>query len=281
MTMKKELTVSVVAYKTASGILNNLFRCLLGANLDLEILVIDNSPTDIIKEICKGEKFTYIFNNKNVGYGAGHNIAIKKAINRSRYHLVINPDISFEKGALEKIYNFMEDNPDVGLVIPKVLACDGSIDYSSKLLPKPQNLFFRRFGFVGSPFKPLIKKMNSLYELRFTGYNRIMEIPFASGCFMFIRNEVFEKVGIFDERFFMYLEDCDLTRRVHKYYRTVHYPRAIIYHRNRRGSYREFTILRHHIVSAIRYFNKWGWFFDKERRAINKRVLEKFRAAKS
>ena len=272
----EDLTISIVAYKTDPSLLKNLFDCLLNTGLGLRIFVVDNSPTDDIREICGGEKFIYIFNNRNIGYGAGHNIAIRRIIGKSKYHLVVNPDIYFEKGTLEKIFTFMEVNPSIGLLIPKVLSFDGSIYYSSKLLPKPQNLFFRRLNFMAGPFKSFVERMNSLYELRFTGYDKIMEIPFASGCFMFIRNEVFQKVGIFDERFFMYMEDVDLTRRVHRCYRTIHFPYAIIYHKNSRGSYNDFTLFKHHISSAFKYFNKWGWFYDIERKRINKKILRSF-----
>lgn len=271
----EDLTISIVVYKTEQAMLKNLLGCLSGTDLDIRIFVVDNSPTDGIKEICRGEKFTYIFNNRNIGYGAAHNVAIRNIINKSRYHLVINPDIHFDKGVLENIFRFMENNRDVGLLIPKILSMDGSIDYSSKLLPKPQNLIFRRFGFAAGPFRSYVERMNGLYELRFTGYDKIMDIPFASGCFMFIRNEALRDAGIFDERYFMYMEDADLTRRIHRHHRTVHFPEAVVYHRNRRGSYSDPAILRHHIVSAFRYFNKWGWFFDQDRDRINRETLSK------
>jgi GT2 family glycosyltransferase len=104
----------------------------------------------------------------------------------------------------------------------------------------------------------------------------VMDVPFLSGCFMFLRMETIEKVGLFDENIFLYTEDTDLTRRIHKHYRTVFYPEASIYHHNQRGSYKNFVILMHHVFSAIRYFNKWGWFNDTERDHINQRILLKF-----
>jgi GT2 family glycosyltransferase len=168
----------------------------------------------------------------------------------------------------------MEGNKDVGLVMPKVLYPDGRIQYLCKLLPTPFDLFGRRFlNFY--PFKKYIEKRNEIYELRFTGYDKIMEVPYLSGCFMFIRTKVLEKVGLFDERFFMYLEDTDLSRRIHKMAKTIYYPHVHIYHEYGKGSYKNKKLLKYHIESAIKYFNKWGWFFDKERREINKKVLSK------
>lgn len=77
----------------------------------------------------------------------------------------------------------------------------------------------------------------------------------------------------FDQRLFMYMEDVDLCRRIHKYFRTVFYPDAQVYHQNGQGSYKNLLLLKHHIFSAIKYFNKWGWFVDEERKSINRKIL--------
>jgi len=126
-------------------------------------------------------------------------------------------------------------------------------------------------------FKTLIEKRNYIYELRFTGYNRIMNVPFLSGAFMFIRTEVLKRVGIFDERFFLYCDDLDLSRRIHSVSKTIYYPHCHIYHDWGRGSYKSFRILLIHVLDAIKYFNKWGWFKDKEREKINKKTLEELK----
>ena len=90
------------------------------------------------------------------------------------------------------------------------------------------------------------------------------------------RTDALREVGLFDERIFLYTEDTDLTRRIHRKYQTIFYPEAVIYHYNQRGSYRNAVKLVHHVVSAIIYFNKWGWFKDNERKYINERILVKF-----
>jgi hypothetical protein len=234
---------------------------------------VDNSPADNLKTFAEiSDSIVYIFNNRNLGYGKAHNIAVRKTIEDGiKYHLVLNPDVCFEPRVIENIYEFMEKNPDVGILMPKILYPDGSIQYLCKLLPAPVDVISRRFV----PIKKSVEKRNEAYELRFTKYDKIMEVPYLSGCFMFIRTAVFEKAGLFDERFFLYFEDVDLSRRIHRYYRTVYYPEVFIYHGFEKGSYKNFKLLKHHIVSAIRYFNKWGWFFDKEKERINKETLEK------
>lgn len=267
-----KLYISIVVYKK---ILDKSIQSALVSGLADKLCIIDNSPTDELKKyIMEDVRTEYIFNPSNTGFGAAHNIAIKKSIkNGTKYHLILNPDIYFEEGVIEELYNFMEYNLDVGLVMPRVLYPDGSVQYLCKLLPSPLDLIRRRF----LPEK-MFSKRDSFYELRFTGYNKIMDVPYLSGCFMFIRTEALKLVGLFDERFFMYLEDVDLSRRIHKHYRTVYYPNVSVIHEYEKGSYKNSKLLRYHLSSAVRYFNKWGCFFDKERRDINKEVLGKLNA---
>ena len=100
-----------------------------------------------------------------------------------------------------------------------------------------------------------------------------MNVPYLSGCFMLLRTSTLEDVGLFDERFFLYPEDIDLTRRIHKKYKTLFYPYVSVIHEYGRGSYKSMKLLYFHIVNMCRYFNKWGWFFDKERKEINARCI--------
>lgn len=93
------------------------------------------------------------------------------------------------------------------------------------------------------------------------------------GCFMFMRMSALEKVGFFDESIFLYTEDIDLTRRMHKHYQTIFFPEVTIVHNHKQSSYKNKRVMLLHIKSAITYFNKWGWFFDKERRTWNRLVL--------
>ncbi len=272
----KSINVSIVLFKNDQDLVKKAIYSCVNSVLINRIYLIDNSPTDILSCLASlDSRIEYIFNNANLGFGKAHNIALKRSIEENiPYHLVLNPDVYFEKGVLEELYNFMEANKDVGLVMPKVLYPDGNIQYLCKLLPAPLDLFGRRFLNFG-PFRKIVEKRNEIYELRFTGYDKIMEVPYLSGCFMFIRTEVLKKVGLFDERFFMYIEDTDLSRRIHRVAKTVYYPYVYIYHDYGKGSYKSLKLLSYHIKSAIKYFNKYGWFFDKERKEINMQILKK------
>jgi len=271
-----DLSVSIALFHNKKEQVTRAVCSVLNTNLKIRLFLIDNSTYDDLKSLSNiDSRIEYIFNNANLGFGKAHNIALRKSIEENiPYHLVLNPDVYFGEGVLEELYNFMENNSDVGLVMPKVLYPDGKLQYLCKLLPTPIDLFGRRFLNCG-PFKKFIENRNKLYELRFTGYDKIMEVPYLSGCCMFLRTNILKKVGLFDERFFMYLEDTDLTRRIHKVAKTIYFPYVHIYHEYGKGSYREFRLLYYNIDSAIKYFNKWGWFFDKERDIINRLTLQK------
>ena len=244
--------------------------------MSVQLFVIDNSPTDMLrselKDVIRQERITYIFNNKNLGYGAGHNVAIRQVLNKSTYHLVLNPDVYFEKGTVEKLIDFAERNSDVGLVTPKVIYPNGETQYVCKLLPTPQDLIFRRF----LPTSFTTQRMER-YELRMSGYDRQFEVPYVHGCCMFLRTAILQKTGIFDERFFMYPEDIDLTRRMHRISKTVFFPGAVVVHRHAKESYKSLKLFFIHFQNIIRYFNKWGWIYDDERTAVNQKILRQFK----
>lgn len=263
------LNASIVLYRHTLMDIEQLIFSLKGSELVNDIFLIDNSPEE--NAAFRELPFRYIFNGKNLGYGTAHNIAIRHTIEqKTPYHLVLNPDILLKNGVLEKLVTFLNDHPDVGQVMPKVLYPNGRIQHLAKLLPKPSDLLFRRF----LPEK-WTKKSNDIFELRHSGYNKIMDVPYLSGCFMMLRTQALEDVGLFDERFFMYPEDIDLTRRIHRKYRTVYYPDASIIHYHEQASYKSGKLLFVHIWNLIKYFNKWGWFFDAERKKINAETLKK------
>lgn len=206
-----------------------------------------------------------------MGFGSGHNIAIDRAIDLgSDYHIIINPDIYWNGDIIEQLVQFMDQNKDCGLVMPKILYPNGEVQYLCKLLPTPLDLFGRRF----IPFKMFQEKRNAWYEMHWSGYDKVMEVPSLSGCFMFIRTDILKKTGGFDKRFFMYAEDMDLCRRIGEITRTMYYPSVLVFHEYEKGSYKNRKLLKYHICSIIKYFNKWGWFIDKKRRKKNDYCLK-------
>ena len=271
-----QLTCSIVLYENNPEVLKKAIESVLQSRLNIKLFLIDNSGTDQLKNLAFSNAVDYTFNNKNIGFGNAHNTALEKARANAPYHLILNPDIEFHEDVLENIYNFMEKHKDVGQLMPKVFYDNGNLQKLCHLIPAPVNLVSRRF-FENYHFS---KKINDRYELEGFNYNTCANIPNLSGCFMFMRNSVLEKVGGFDTRFFMYMEDIDLTRRMHKVSQTLFYPEVSIYHKYEKGSYSNSKLLKHHINSAIKYFNKWGWFFDEERSRVNNETLHRLNLPK-
>jgi GT2 family glycosyltransferase len=96
---------------------------------------------------------------------------------------------------------------------------------------------------------------------------------------MFLRAEVLQRVGGFDERYFMYIEDTDLTRRIARECLTIFFPHVSVYHEYGKGSYKDLRLLAIHLASAVRYFNKFGWVSDPERLEMNRRVKSQWLAS--
>lgn len=263
-----DITASIVLYKTNKNELKKVIDSFFKTELNVYLYISDNSPTNelenFIKEF-KNRKIEYIFNNKNGGYGWGHNIVLRKIIDRSKYHLILNPDIYFNDGVLEIIFRYMEKNKDIGQLMPKVKYPNGELQYLCKLMPTPKDLLLRRF----CPIKSIVEKNDYKYEMRSSGYSEIMEVPILSGCFMFLKNEVFKTVGLFDENYFMYMEDFDFCRRIGRKYKTIYYPKVEIIHKHAKESKVNKKLLIEHIKSTIYYFNKYGWIFDNERKIKN------------
>ena len=269
------ISISIVAYNSSRDDLALVIGCAAKIIPLHTIYVVDNSPSDGIRGFVNSitPKVEYIYGQGNVGFGAAHNIAIAESIKKGiEYHIVLNPDIEFKEGVVESLIKFMDENLDVGLVVPKVLYPNGELQYLCKLLPTPSDWIFRRFV----PFRNIVGKRNKRYEMHFSGYDKIMNVPYLSGCFMFFRVSILQEIGLFDEKIFMYGEDTDITRRIYRRHKAVFYPYVLITHRHNKGSYRNFRLLWIHIKAAVYYFNKWGWFFDAERKNINSEVVKKY-----
>ena len=268
---KVDLSISLVTYKSKKDVLDETVWSVLNSEGILcRLYIIDNSPTDEIRSWYHDERIEYIFNNNNIGFGAAHNIIMRDTQKLGRYHLVLNPDIKFSSEVLKGLLEYMDKHEDVGNIIPKTFYPDGSLCPVCKLLPTPTDMFLRMI----IPFKAWRMRLSRKYQMLFCDFNNIMNVPYLSGCFMFIRLSVLKTVGVFDEKMFMYAEDVDLSRRIHQKYKTIFYPKYSMIHRSAEESHRNIKLLRIHISSCVYYFNKWGWIFDNERRVINSKAIK-------
>jgi GT2 family glycosyltransferase len=265
-----DVSGSIVAYDNEPAELERAIRTFFATGLRVSLLVVDNSPRDSLRAIVQQSGGEYHFVGRNLGFGAGHNIALRRYLTRSRYHLVMNPDVYASFGLLDGLFEFMEGRPCAGLTMPQVLYPDGTFQRLCKRLPTPVDLVGRRFGLPA--VRKLIGRRLERYELTHLDFQRVQSVPVLSGCCMFLRVDALKDVGLFDERYFMYLEDVDLCRRMRRSWDTLYCPDIKVFHEYAKGSYKRGQLRNHHIRSAIRYFNKWGWLIDKERDAINSEV---------
>lgn len=267
------LSASIVIYNNDLKEINKIVNCLMYYGIN-KIYLIDNSPLNIFQSVFSDNDIVfYSHNPSNSGFGAAHNIAIQKALlSGAKYHFIVNPDIYFNMDVITPMIEYIINNKDVGMVMPQILNLDGTVQNLPKLLPSPYSILLRKIKRPGRYYKKFIEK----YELRNVPNQQIYNVPILSGCFTLLNLSAIEEVGMYDEKFFMYFEDWDLSRRMHKKYKTIYYPLVSVNHGYESGANKSFKLFKIFIQSAFSYFNKWGWFFDKERTQMNKKALEQF-----
>ncbi len=234
------------------------------------LTVIDNSPVSLTHPLFSNNRVEYVFAGENLGFGRGHNRALAMIGNRSDAHLLLNPDVAFGADVLPELIAFLRAHPGVGAVMPNVRYRDGSLQQLCKLLPTPVDLLLRRF----LPIPALRRWINQRYELHGLSQSAPSAIPSLSGCFLLVRTEALGAIGGFDERYFMYMEDVDLVRRIGDRWTTMYEPRVSVTHGFAKASYSDPRLRAAHIRSALIYFAKWGFVLDRTRRVRNRATLD-------
>ncbi|MDD4699859.1 MAG: glycosyltransferase family 2 protein [Oscillospiraceae bacterium] len=253
---KLHVSVCIVTYNDSIKALNaieSIISNTTGVLLDLYIS--DNASLDNFPETIKTmfPQITVIKNDKNGGFGFAHNKVID--LIDSDYHAIINPDVLIDSDVLTSLCNFMEEHKDVAMVTPKVLSADGTEQHLPKLQPKLKYMLAGRIS--------RLKSLREEYTRQNENISSPCEIDFCTGCFMLIRTSVFKQLGGFDERFFMYMEDADLTRRTKKFGKVMFIPNVQITHLWERISYKSLKYLLIHVYSMLKFFFKY--MFDKEK----------------
>lgn len=258
------LSIVIVNYKSKE----KTYRCIDSIynsdleSIEYEIIVIDNNSHDEIgQEIEKKyPKVKFVQSYKNLGMGAGNNLGIE--LSKGDYILILNPDTIVEKDSIKKLYNYIKNNESVGVVGPKLLNPDRTLQYScfrewKFLTPLYRRTFFGRFR----------KKHVDNFLMKDFDHDKISEVDWLLGsCIMVEKNILDEIGGGFDHRYFMYFEDTDLARSIRdKGYKAVYLPDSIVIHDHERSSASKpwyiapFTdrLAREHIKSWFKYFLKW------------------------
>lgn len=270
----QDLLASAVLYRTDDVEIRQAARLFLRVRLAASLVFIDNSPEPLGVARSLADSHPQIHYHRpgtNLGYGSAHNIALRAAAAaNSRYSLVMNTDIDYPDGTVERMVEFADRRPTASLIAPRIVHPDGELQHVCRLLPRPSNMFLRRF----LPGSRWAARADHDYELRWWDHRSVANLPYFQGSFMLLRTSAAAAIGGFDERFFMYGEDIDLTRRLHAQSETLYFPDVTITHQYRRYSKGSWKGTWIGIVNNARYFNKWGWMFDRERDRINERVMQ-------
>jgi GT2 family glycosyltransferase len=262
-TMKHlDLSASIVIYRTPIKEIENCLKCLCNAGVS-EIFIVNNSPSEIYNRLALEYKLTYLELTKNIGFGKAHNIAIHRST--KKFHLVINADVSFDQNVPSRMIETMEKNVDAVAAGPAVLYPDGEPQYVYRNIPTVTSLLSRRF-FSSS----IIRRWLSADAI-YVGLpeHEPVSIPCLSGCFFIAKTDALQKVGGFDPRYFMYMEDIDISRQLLTLGKILHEPRAVIYHKFGGQSRRYGRLFVLHCISAIRYFAKWGFTVSKKEEVLH------------
>lgn len=271
--MITKTTSCIVIYRNDSKMLQTTIHSLLMFDGICRLFLVDNSPTDELKVLVTDERIEYIHNPSNPGFGASHNIAIQKAMKfGAKYHFIVNPDIRFDTDVISPMVKYMAKDTTIGMLMPKILNEDGSVQNLPKLLPSPLSILLRKIQKPAGIYKKFINK----YELREVSGDVIYNAPVLSGCFTLLNLDAIKKIGMYDEDFFMYFEDWDLSRRMHQQYKTIYFPVVSVIHEYESGANKSVKLFKIFVMSAVTYFNKWGWFFDENREKINNEALTQF-----
>jgi len=252
-----DVSISIVTYNNGDIIRDTVINLINHLNnISYKIYLIDNNSRDETIDVLQELQDNYknvcvIFNNDNLGFGSAHNKVINKI--NSSYHLVMNPDITIETSIIEDLTEYMNKNNEIGLLTPLIKFPDGSIQYSCRRKITFIDLLIRRF------LPKFFKDRQDYHIMKDKSYSETFEVEFASGSFMFFRTEIYKEISGFDDNFFMYLEDADITRRVNQISKTVFFPYNYVIHKWERGSYKDLKLFIYHIRSLIYYFKKWGF----------------------
>jgi hypothetical protein len=274
------ISISIVTYNNTFSEVEECITRFISSELISSLVICENTESPLLNEgdlKSISGKIKYVSNTTNTGYGAGHNLAISNLNEDTIYHVVMNLDVEVQSSVFKTLFAFMEKNPNIIQVMPKVLNTDGTIQRLCKRLPTPMNLIGRRF--MGN--SNLARKIDGVYTLNGYEYNSVLDCPYLSGCFMFLRKKEFGIINGFDEQFFMYPEDIDLTRRLHEIGRTVCNPCVSIIHAHGQASYKSKKMLIIHMKGIIKYFNKWGWIWDKKRTKFNNELSDRIDTIKT
>jgi GT2 family glycosyltransferase len=239
--------------------LSNLRR----SSFELRIIVIDNASSRRIildKDLTSKIDIKLIKNQTNLGFSGGHNIAIKYALeNGADYILILNNDTYVDKDFLTNLLKVGESDDSVGILVPKIYFAPGFEFHKNRYAKKEIG---KVLWYAGGEidWANIIGHHRGVDEVDRGQFDKIQETELATGCCMLIKRKVFEKVGNFDDKYFLYYEDTNLTMRAEKNnFRIIYVPESVIWHKNAESSggsgstLQDYYITRNRLLFGFRF----------------------------
>ncbi len=255
------LELILVAYHPSEPEITQLMACLaaLSPGIGYAVVVNDHTPGEPVERLREGADL-FLALPENPGYGRAVNRGVAALAELAPLPTLLgalNTDLSWSPGSFEALSTWLGDHPEIAIATPRILSPHGETQHLCKRNPTLLGLLSRRF--LPPALKPAwLKRYDNWYAMKQKNYDEIFDVPYLSGCCMLMRSAAFQQSGGFDEAFFLYLEDADLTRAMRLQGRAIHLPIASVRHHWGRGNYHSLKLMLVNFHSAWIYFRKWG-----------------------
>lgn len=258
--MDVKLSISIVVYKKYDDVIETVdsIEKQTSSQLNKIIYIVDNSQAGAVapermafeKHLRQYSDVVYIDTEENLGFGKGHNYVMDRL--QSEFHAIVNPDIVLKEDAFSVLIDFMEEH-NAGMSIPKLINEQGELLDAYRREPTVFDMYLRMFT------KKVWQKRRDYHSMKDQDYTQPFQVPFGQGSFLVIRTDLWKQLNGFDDRYFMYLEDADLCRRVNQVSKLMYCPDATVIHKWEKASHKNMRLFSIHTKSMFTYFNKWGW----------------------
>jgi GT2 family glycosyltransferase len=249
-----QISGSIVLYNENIDELTNTIACFLSIPLTKKLFLIDNTPTKKFQTIFNQPEIVYIGLGKNIGFGAGHNTILPQISEISNYHLIVNPDVTFSTTTISNLILELEKDTSIAMIAPRVLFPNKEHQYSCRRYPTLLELSARRFQFLSWFNKKVIE--HGIYKDK--DITKPFYAAYLTGCFQLYNTKDLVAINGFDERYFLYMEDVDICRKIEIYgKKKLYYPKEEIIHVLKKGSQKNSNLFYQHVLSVFQYFMKW------------------------
>ena len=241
------------------GCLNSI-KNLVIKGFSLEVIIIDNSlKNELLNLRSKFKEFVFLNPEKNLGFTGGNNLGLKKALeDGADYLFIVNNDTILDKNLLINLLKEMDSDQSIGILGPKIYFAPGYEFHQEKYKPTDEGkVIWYAGGLID--WQNILASHRGVDEIDKGQYEQKIETDFVSGCAMFVKREVFDKVGLFDDKYFLYWEDVDLCTRVKKAnFKVMFFPQAKVWHANAGssevgGSLHDYYMTRNRMLFGLRY----------------------------